>query len=229
MKYLIAMIFTLGILASSFAQKQDFTKAADNDPAATKVLEKVSKKYEAYKSIQATFTLDIEIPEEPVDQQTGKMMTQGEKYNVDFNEYSMISDGKNLWIHSKRNEEVQLNNVPDEEEAAEEGMLAPQDFYSFYKNGKYVYALVNAQREDGKPVVQIEFKPLDGESEYSKIRMTIEQKTSTVKRIKVFSKDGSRYTLTIKDFTPNKKFASTDFKFNKSKFPNVHVEDLRID
>lgn len=229
MKYLLAIFFTTSILISGIAQKRDFTKSKDTDPQATKILDKVSKKYEAYKSIEATFSLEIEIPQEPIDKQTGKMMTEGDKYNVDFEAYSMISDGVSLWVHNKRNEEVQWNNVPDEDEIEEEGMLAPQDFYDFYKNGKYVYALTNATYEEGKPVLQIEFKPLDEDSEYSKIRMTIEKKTNVVRRIKVFSKDGSRYTLAIEKLTPNKKFAANDFVFNKSKFPDVHVEDLRID
>ena len=229
MKYIIAIFITASFLVNSFSQKQDFTKTQDNDPEATKILEKISKKYDAYKSIQATFSLEIEIPEEPAEVRKGKMKAQGDKYNVQFSDYAMISDGKSLWVHNKQNEEVQWNDVPDEEEREEEGMLAPQDFYDFYKNGKYVYALTNTSYENKKSVLQIEFKPLDPDSEYSKIRMTVEEKTSTVTRIKIFSKDGSRYTLTILSFTPNKKFAASEFVFDKSKFPNAHVEDLRID
>jgi len=227
MRYLMAIIITIGVLATSFAQKQDFTKSADNDPEATKILDKVSAKYEAYKSIEALFTLKIAIPEEPVDQQKGKMIQEGEKYNVDLQEMTMISDGvDNFWVHNKRNEECQLNDIPDPED---DDMLAPQEFYSFYKSGKYVYALTNALVEDRKPVLQIEFKPLDGESEYSKIRMTIEKKTNIVKRVRVFAKDGSNYTLTIDKITPNKKFTAADFTFDKKKHPNVHVENLKMD
>lgn len=212
-------------LATGFAQKKDFTKAQDVDPEAQRVLDKVSEKYEAYKSIEATFSLEIEIPEEPVDTQTGKLKQQGEKYNVDLSSYSMICDGENFWVHNKQNKEVQLNDPPEE---GDDEMMAPQDFYSFYKKGKYLYALTNAIVEKGVPLLQIEFKPLEGDSEYSKIRMTIEKKTSAVKRIKVFSKDGSRFTLEIQNFKANKKFTIADFTFDKEKFPGVHIEDLRF-
>lgn len=226
MKYLFAITMTILTLSVGFSQKTDFTKSQDIDPAAKKVLDKVSKKYEAYKSIEATFSLKIEVPEEPTDTQTGKLKQKGEMYNVDLSDYSMICDGENFWVHNKRNKEVQLNDPPEE---GEEEMMAPQDFYSFYKKGKYVYALTNAIVEKGVPLLQIEFKPLDPDSEYSKIRMTVEKKTSAVKRIKVFSKDGSRFTLEIQKFKANKTFTKADFTFDKSKFPDVHVENLKMD
>lgn len=228
MRYLMAIFITFGILGASFAQKQDFTKSADNDPEATRILDKVSAKYEAYKSLEAIFTLKIEIPEEPADVQKGKLMQEGEKYHVDLQEMAMICDGvENFWVHNKRNEEVQLNDIPEDDES--DDMLAPQEFYNFYKSGKYVYALTNAIVEEGKPLLQIEFKPLSDESEYFKIRMTIEKKTNIVKRVKVFAKDGSKYTLDIEKVTPNKKFAATNFVFNKKKYPNVDIEDLKLD
>jgi outer membrane lipoprotein-sorting protein len=225
MKYIMAIMMSTFFLATGFAQKKDFTKAQDVDPEAQRVLDKVSEKYEAYKSIEATFSLKIETPEEPVDTQTGKLKQQGEKYNVDLSSYSMICDGENFWVHNKQNKEVQLNDPPEE---GDDEMMAPQDFYSFYKKGKYLYALTNAIVEKGVPLLQIEFKPLEGDSEYSKIRMTIEKKTSAVKRIKVFSKDGSRFTLEIQNFKANKKFTIADFTFDKEKFPDAHIEELRF-
>ena len=215
---------TTFFLTTGFAQKKDFTKSQDVDPEAQKVLDKVSKKYEAYKTIEATFSLKIEIPEEPDDKQTGTLKQEGEKYNVDLSSYSMICDGKNFWVHNKQNKEVQLNDPPEEDE----GMMAPQDFYNFYKKGKYLYALTNAIVENRVPLLQIEFNPLETDSEYSKIRMTIEKKTSVVKRIKVFSKDGSRFTLEIQDFKANKKFTNADFTFDKEKYPDAHIEELRF-
>ena len=94
MKNTLAIIMSLFFIATGFAQRKDFTKAEDIDQEAQKILDKVSNKYEAYKSIEATFSLNIEIPEEPIDTQTGKLKQEGDKYNVDLNFYSMICDGK---------------------------------------------------------------------------------------------------------------------------------------
>jgi len=223
MALFIAIIFT----TVGFAQKQDFTKSGDSDPVAEEILNRISKKYEAYKSMEATFSLEIEVPEEGTEIQTGKMKVQGDKFNVDFGNISMISNGVDFWFHTKRSKEVQLNNASEIEE--DEEMISPKDFFNFHKKGKYLYALVNENFEKGIAIQQIEFKPLDEDSEYSKIRMTIAKKTNTVKRVKVFSKDGSNFILTIDKLTPNKTFTKADFTFDKSKNPDVNIEDLRID
>ena len=172
------------------------------------------------------FSLVIEIPQEDKETQKGRLIQQGEKFNVDLPDYNMITDGKDLWVHTKRNKEVQLSEYePD----SFEGMIAPQDFYNFYKKGEYVYALVNESFEEGKAIQQIEFKPLDEDSEYSKLRLTIEKKKGTIKRIKVFSKDQSRFTLNILDLSPNKSFAANQFVFDKAGNPDVDIVDLKID
>ena len=225
MKNLMAFLFAVVFTTVGFAQKQDFTKTGDTDPEAEKILQSISKKYEAYKTMEATFSLEIEIPEEETEIQTGKMKTEGEKFNINFGDISMISNGKDFWFHQKRNKEVQLNHASTLEE--EEGMFSPKDFFNFYKKGDFLYALVNDNIEDGKTIQQIEFKPLDDESEYSKLRMTIDKKTNSVKRVKVFSKDGSRFVLKIDKLIPNKTFTVADFQFDKSKYPDAHVEDLR--
>ena len=50
-----------------------------------------------------------------------------------------------------------------------------------------------------------------------------------VAQMKVFSKDGSRYTLKIIDIRANMNYTSDVFAFDESKYPGIHVEDLRID
>ena len=47
--------------------------------------------------------------------------------------------------------------------------------------------------------------------------------------MKVFSKDGSKFTLKIESMATNKIYPAEMFVFDKTKYPGVHVEDLRID
>ena len=82
---------------------------------------------------------------------------------------------------------------------------------------------------DGKKVLtQIEFKPKDKKSDYSKLRVTLDEKLGTIEEVKAFAKDGSRYAFTINKLTPNKKFAAAYFTFDTKKYPGVRVEDLRM-
>jgi len=198
-----------------------------SDPAAKAVLEKVKTTYNGFKSMEADFTLSIEIPEEGEEIQKGKMYQQGEKYNLQLEGQSLISDGTTLWVYLKNNNEVQINDVPDEDEIGDE-ILSPKDLLRVYEKGNFYYALTNESVKSGKTVQEIEFKPKDAEnSEYFKMRLMVEKKSSHIMSIKAFSKDGSRYTLAISDMIPNKSYDASTFVFDKSKYPNVYIEDLR--
>jgi len=89
--------------------------------------------------------------------------------------------------------------------------------------------LINEDYENGVAIQQIEFKPISKDSEYSKMRVTIDRKKTQLLRIKAFSKDGARYTMEVNKFTTNGTYKDADFVFDTAQFPDVFVEDLRIE
>lgn len=224
MQRLFFLLFLSVFAASAFAQ--NFTKTGESDPKAKAVLEKMRKKYEAYTSLEADFNIVIEEPEQKAVTQKGKLLQAGEKYRLTLNDRTMVSDGKSVWLHLPKTKEVQINDV---EEDAEEGLNSPQDLLKAYEWKNYVYVLTNEFEEGGKVVQQIEFKPLDRSSEYSKIRLTVDKTSNDVVSIKSFGKDGSRYTLNVGKLTPNKSLPAATFTFAKSECADCHFEDLRLD
>ena len=225
MKNILATICLISIGLLGIAQNQ-YVKTQDSDPKAKKILDKVKKQYDAYQSLYSEFTLEIEIPEQAKEIQKGKIAQKGEKYRLELQGQEFISDGETVWVYLKNNKEVQIN---DAEEAEADGeILSPKDLLTIYEKGKYAYILTNETYINRIAVQQIEFKPLEEDNEYFKIRLTVEKNTSQVRSIKIFSKDGTRFTLTMDKTTPNKTFASNYFSFDRSKYPkDIHVEDLR--
>jgi outer membrane lipoprotein carrier protein len=221
-------LFLLTILSilSTGVFAQDFTKQTDSDPKAKAVLEKMRKKYEAMQSLEAEFSLVIEVPEQPAETQKGKLTQQGDKYRLKLKDRTLVSDGKSVWLFIEKNKEVQINDV---EEGKSGGISSPKDLLKAYEWNDYVYILAQEFTENGKVVQQIEFKPTSRDSDYSKIRVTVDKKTSDVVSIKSFGKDGSRYTLTVTKLTPGKQVAASTFTFSKSECPDCHYEDLRLD
>lgn len=223
----IVLFAVCGLLATvAIAQnKQDYSSSAQSDPAAKAILDKVRTKFEGYSSLEVDFSLEIEIPEEPKEVQQGKIQQQGEKYRLDLETHGIVSDGKSVWLHLKTAQEVQISDA----EESEDEVMSPKDLLRIYESDNYVYVLANEFVENGRPVQQIEFKPLDRDSEYSKLRMTVDKKSSNIVRIKVFAKDGSRYTLNLNKMKPNQPFAANHFVWNKKECPDCYVEDLRLD
>lgn len=97
-----------------------------------------------------------------------------------------------------------------------------------YEKGDFIYAITDYATENGKKLTLIEFKPKDKRSEYSKLRIAIDEAAGAIQSVKAFGKDGTRFTFDILRFTPRKTFAKGHFQFNAQKYPGVRVEDLRM-
>ncbi len=225
------MLLILLTVASTvvFAQKPKpvAPKQEIADPEAKAVLEKMRKKYEAYSTLEVEFSLEIEVPQQAKQKQKGILTQQAEKYRLKLNDRTMVSDGKSVWLHIPKNQEVQINDADDDE--GEGGISSPQDLLKAYAWKDYVYAITNEFSEGGRLVQQIEFKPTSKGNDYSKVRLSLDKKTLEILSIKSFGKDGSRYTLTVNKITPNKTVPASTFTFAKSECPSCKFEDLRVD
>ena len=234
MKKLLVVLLTLCSLNILWAQAgsgkpsaPNTAPAEANDPAAKKILDKIRKKYEGYKSLEATFALTIEVPGQKQDIQKGSIAQEGDtKFRLDMDQQVIVSDGTTTWVYLKKNNEVQINDADPKD--TESGFLTPKSLLKRYQKGDYLYALTDKTTEGGKLLTQIEFKPKDKNSEYSKLRLSVDEKAGSIQSIKAFGKDGSRYTFNVSKLTPNKRFAADYFTFDVKKYPGVRVEDLRI-
>lgn len=195
-----------------------------NDPEAKKVLDKIRKKYDAYKSVEANFTLTIEVPGEAKENQKGTVTQEGKKFRLDMSDQVVVSDGVTTWAYQRSANEVQVNDA-DPNDA--NSFLTPKDLLSRYQKGDFIYAITDKTTENGKLITLIEFKPKDRSSEYSKLRLAINEQEGTIQSIKAFAKDGARYTFTITKLSTNKALPAGQFIFDTTQFKGVRVEDLR--
>jgi outer membrane lipoprotein-sorting protein len=124
-----------------------------------------------------------------------------------------------------KNKEVQINNAADAND--DESLMSPQSIFRIYLRKDFIYAITNEYAQGKRIVQEIEFKPTDKYSEYSKLRLTLDKKTQEFIEFKAFGKDGSRYTLVMTKLTPNLTLADASFTFNKANYPGYHIEDLR--
>jgi outer membrane lipoprotein-sorting protein len=223
MKNLIFSLITLLSITSVSAQSP--APAEKNDPQAKKVLDKIRKKYEGYKTVEAAFALSIELPGQPKEVQKGTVAQEGNKFRLDMTDQTIVSDGATTWVYLKKNNEVQINKADPNDE---NGFLTPKQLLNRYQKGDFLYAVTDKVTEGGKVLTQIEFKPKDRNSEYSKLRLSVDEQAGSIQSIKAFGKDGSRYTFSITRLSPNKAFAAGHFAFDTKKYPGARVEDLRM-
>lgn len=222
---LTAVLFSASVAFSQPAgvPKQ---KAETSDPAAKSLLDRLRKKYEGYKTLEMEFSLQIEVPGQPTENQKGTFKSEGDsKFRLDMPDQTIISDGTTTWIHLKKNNEVQIT---DADPKGEQSLISPRELIKIYQKGEYLYTLTAEEKMGDRTTQNVEFKPVSKKSEYSKLRLAIDKKTQQLASIKAFAKDGGRYTFTVKSQSPDKKMEAALFTWDKAKNPNVKVEDLRM-
>ena len=220
--YRIIYIFVLFLSATGWCSAQDDIQ----DPVAQDILDKVSQRIDNYRSLEVRFNIFIEVPQSEMIERKGQLIQQGRQFVMNTGDQEIFCDGKYIWIYQPEINEVQWNNFDPDEEGA---LNTPLDYLRMYKTGEYEYAMTNYGKEDGVDMNYIEFKPKDKYSEFSKVRLSITRATNELYEARAFYKDGTRITLEMVEMNPNLNFEEGDFTFNKTNYPGVYIEDLRID
>lgn len=221
MKLYITLFLSFTFIMGSYAQVGE-----TSDPEATRVLDLLKKKYDNFTSMEADFVLDMKLSGQNNETQKGKIIQDGEMYFLSLADQEIYNNGKHVWIYLKSNNEVQLSDADFENDSE---IMSPKDMLRIYESNEYIYAITDVKTENGEKLTEIEFKPLDRDSEYIKMRISINRKDNIMKKIAIFARDGSRYTVSLTNIESNKTYDEKTFAFDKAAHPGVHVEDLRID
>ncbi len=213
MRKLVIILLTSIISIGTYAQQVD-TKAKA-------ILDKLSAKTKAYKTVKAEFQYMITNKTEGINEsQTGKIEIKGNKYNLAIQGQNIISDGKYMYTVLKESEEVQISNLPDE---ADEDNISPNKIFTLYETG-FKYKFV--KEENNVQVISL-FPKKPEEKSFHRIVLYINKTKNQINKVKIFGKDGSNFTYKIKTFSPNATISDSEFKFDKTKYPNFEVIDLR--
>jgi outer membrane lipoprotein-sorting protein len=219
----ITCLFIITSFNFTFAQPKNTLDKSD--PKAKVILERLKTSFLKNKTSEVNFDLIIDLVGQKTEKQKGKLIQAGKKYFASSTDQEVFCDGKSVWVYLKDANEVQIDRF---DPSATNEIMSPQQIINLYETGQYIYAITGEEMIGNKSIINIEFKPKSKNSEYSKIRMGID-KSDNPNYIKVFSKNSSTFTLVFKDVFYNKTYPNDVFAFKASKYPGVHIEDLRVD
>jgi outer membrane lipoprotein-sorting protein len=220
------LLFFFILFINADAQQSAMTSKKDNDPKAKNILDKLKKQFDGYKTMEVSFEMELELPNQPMEKQSGSLIQDQNKYVVKMKDQEIYADGKTVWIYLKKNKEVQISDYDD---AAASEFMSPKQMMMLYEKGDYVYSIIEERRVGSQTFTDIEFKPLSKKSDIAKLRLTVDAKANKMISLRVFSKDGSRYILKVNSIIPNKKHDASLFSLNTKTLKGVHIEDLRMD
>jgi len=218
MKRLIfSCLLIIGLISSGFSQ---YTSAKDSDPEALALLTKAGKAFST-NNAQVNFKLKLTFPGQDPQVSDGILYRGGSAYRLELKDYHIISDGKTRWVYLKGPNELNIYN-----ESNGQDWISPQDFLQLHTSKDLVFTLA-ANKTDGTSIIMA--KPLKGRfDEYSKF--TIGVKNGALSYINAISSDGTKQDLTITSVTnPATWDTSKLFTFHPALYPDIHIEDLRLD
>jgi outer membrane lipoprotein-sorting protein len=217
------IIFSGFILCLANVQAQ-FTHSDESDPAAKKILKQIKERFEHAGAFSVDFHMSISFPGQEPMKQEGTLIQQGGAFRLDMKDYLIISNKSMRWVYVKQDNTVNIYNAQ-----SDDSWMTPKDFLNIYDSPEFVYALMSSEFTGAKSEHWIEFKSLEPDSEYSKVRMVVNKETNEIKSIRAFSNDGSSYELFVGEINYKAIVDQSAFQFAKKNHPGVIVEDLRID
>lgn len=193
-----------------------------NDPQAKAILDKVSTKFKSIASLHAKFTQNTESPGGKTTTKNGEVYLKGGKFRIQFPDQTIFCDQQATWTYLKEENEVQINDY----EASQED-ITPSNIFNIY-DSDFFYLKAENEVINGVICNVIDMTPKDKSRTYFKIRLWIDSKTYIAKKVKIFDKNGYKYTYSITSVNTSIQLTDAFFKFNKAEYPGVTVEDQRL-
>lgn len=198
---------------------------AQQDAQATKILDALSAKHKAYKTVVVDFDLlNDDATNNVHDKKSGTVKMKGEKYILNLFGVIKKCNGKNIWSIKKDDKQVDK----DVFNAKSNGGLKINEIFTIYKKG-YKYKYMGEKNLNGKVYLAIDLYPEQGnDSQYKRITLFIDKKSKELYKLEFAEKRSTRITsIVVKKLTTNTNIPDADFEYiEKKDCPACELNDV---
>ncbi|MCQ2203258.1 MAG: outer membrane lipoprotein carrier protein LolA [Bacteroidales bacterium] len=186
-------------------------------------LDKMSQKNKKYTTIKTTFTITIDNKQEnSKNDYNGVLLAKGNMYRLELMNNITFFNGNTVCTWLVNDNEA---NITDAEDAAD-AAIGPMQLLGAYENG-YKMRYMQDVKIGNSNCVEVDLYPTDRKTNITRVRLTIEKDSYTIKRIMQQGKDGTSYFVNINTFTTGNNIDDKEFTFDPKAHPEVEVVDLR--
>lgn len=150
---------------------------------------------------------------------SGTFTLKGEKFMLEMNETKAWFDGKTQWAYMVQSNEVSITEPTAQELAA----INPMAILSGYKTKSYI-------RFSKKKSAQnhiIEMRPKQKSNDFTLIEVQINKYNQQLVSVSLTDEKGLNTMLSLSNYQKGINVSDNFFQFNKSKYKNVIINDLR--
>ena len=188
------------------------------DAKAVKLLDEVSAKAKACKSIKVDFSYSMVNQKAKINEEkTGTLLISGDSYKMNAAGQTIICDGETVWTYIKESNEVQINALENKDDA-----MTPSKLLTSY-NANYKSKML---KSNDPALESVELIP-NASKTFTKAVLGIDKAKKQVKSFTLYDKSGNTFTYKIKTYQTDVPVLPADFVFDAKKFPGVEVIDMR--
>jgi outer membrane lipoprotein-sorting protein len=201
-----------------------FPLAAQQDPEAKVILDRMAEKLKQCPSILSDFSLIVfDHKENKKNTSNGTILIKGDKYKVASGGTTVYYNGTTMWTYAEDDNEVTITE-PDSQD--DDLLSNPAKVFTFYERDfKYLYR--GETTIDSTLMDEIDLFPRDLDQPYSRFKVFIAQHTGQLAILSAIGKDGVDYSVFLKNMVTNKVFPDAVFTFEPSKHKRITVVDMR--
>jgi len=191
-------------------------QAQGHDEESKKILDQLSAKTKAYKTVELSFTFIVKNDEQGIrDTTKGTLKMKDEKYRLTLADQEIFCDGNKVYTYNKELNEAQVVEVSELDADA----VMPKNMFTIYESD-----FKSKIKEKKGNITVIDLYPMNPkDKDYSIVRIDVDMTRLQVNRAMVLAKNGTHYTYRIDKLTPDKTFDDSIFVFDKTKYPKVKV------
>jgi len=197
---------------------------AQKDARAKEILDLASQKYTEAGAIAASFTINIkDVKTKTTYSFDGSIQMKGNKFYLSTPDADSWFDGKTQWVYLKDSEEVNIDE-PSKEDVQ---MVNPAVIFDLYKKSSN-YKFTGEKKDiRQRNVYEIVLIPDNKKGDIQKIIVQINKEDYMPVMFTIFYKNNLQNIIYINSYKTKQTLPDSNFVFDKKKYPNVEIIDLR--
>lgn len=180
---------------------------------AKSVLDKASASFKKCPSVAIGYTVSMS-----GDSEKGTITLQGQKFRNQLSNMTIWFDGKTMWSYNKENEEVNVTTPS----SAQVAKINPYAFLGIYKKGYKI-----AFGKNTKQYFEVILTAQDTKTSIQKLTVHINRTNYQPMYVAMSNQKTGNMVITINSYKKGSKQADSAYQFNKKKYQNAEVIDLR--
>lgn len=200
------------LLGSGFSRVQ--AQSADQ------IFQRLKAKYDSIASLRAEFsqTMTSSYTDEAATSQ-GLLILQGNRYRVETQGQTLVTDGKVTWVYVPSENQVLINDYVEDETT-----FSINEFFFNYED-HYKASKVKTARLNGEKHYVLTLTPKRQDAFFKQVTLSMRDRDNVVTQMEVVDVNDTTMTFNLKNIQLNPKLGPNTFKFTPPQ--NAEVVDLR--